>query len=166
MMIERSIPIACRIPICFLRYTVLMKITMKMTTTAMTRLTIVLMTLMMSKLPTMDFRKSADLSCHVQILSWIPYCISVMRMASSLPVVCVRTRIWFAVSVIPSTDSSSVLVMKALESTLNEPDAMIPLMRYCRVTPLLKVTSTVFPTSTPPVSYTHLRAHETDSYLV
>ncbi len=39
----------------------------------MTRLTIVLITLMMSKLPTMDSRKSADLSCHVQILSWIPY---------------------------------------------------------------------------------------------
>ena len=58
-MIDRSIPTACRIPICFLRYTVLMKMTIKMTTTAMTRLTIVLMTLMMSKLPTMDFKKSA-----------------------------------------------------------------------------------------------------------
>ena len=127
-----------------------MKITMKITTTAITRLTPVLMALMIPNEPTIDLRKSADLSSQVQIFSCTPYCIRTRRMASSFPVVSVRTRTAFAGSASPSMDAASRRVMKTALSTLEVPALRIPFTRNGRVTPFGRVRSTVRPTTTPP----------------
>jgi|GEM_PF-5871811 len=72
MMICWSMPIAFKIPICRRRFTVLMKITMKITTTAMIRLTSVEMALMILKLWIAWSMTPPVFSWNVQISSWMP----------------------------------------------------------------------------------------------
>ena len=67
-----SIPIAFRIPICRRRFTVLMKITMKITTVAITSETPVEIRLMIANDRVTSPMIPCAFSCQVLIVSWTP----------------------------------------------------------------------------------------------